>query len=241
MTRNLNPRMLRVPAICFLLSFLLYSPVFAQRGMNADGDVMSGSNRSSGSAERQDGWMIAPNIGYESPLGDVKQSYDGSLTSGLSVMRRMGNVVYSGTVDYRAYKPKYANITYTDDGTTYFTSTFSKYRGLGLYLGVAYEIPVSPELSVYGGINGGLMLLSYKVELQGEDFSAVEEASFGRTTYLGPKAGFNLSLNKVLSVGVEARYSLGVLGANYNTRTGDGNVTKGFNSYAGNLFLMYNF
>jgi hypothetical protein len=207
--------------------------------MNADGDVLGGSTRSSG-AVRSDGWQAGINVGYESPLGDVKDVYNGSPTFGVNVIRKKGNLLFSGTIDYRDYKPKQADISYIDEDRYYYSVKYSSYRGIGLYLGAAYEIPFDGQFSFYGGLNGGIVLISYKATIDSESYSGVLEVSNYNSTYIAPKLGFSYMLNNNVSVGLEGRYSLGVTSANYNTREG-GNITKGFNSYAGNLFLTYCF
>ena len=135
----------RLPQICSVLLLLMCLSVNAQksRGMNADGDILSGSTHSSGGFVQEDGWMLGVNGGYESPLGDVKQSYGGSPTFGINVLRRKERVLYSATLDYRSYKPLQDSSSVTYDGTNFYNAKFSNYRGIGLYLGVAYELPLS--------------------------------------------------------------------------------------------------
>lgn len=233
---------LRMVITTLFLSAFFCLTAHAQRtaGMNADGDVLGGSNSSSGGVIRQDGWLLVLNGGYESPLGDVKESYQGSPTFGISVMRRMGNFLYSATVDHRAYKPLADLISITYDDENYFEASFSKYKAIGLYLGVAYEVPLSGDINFYGGVNGGYMLVSYKILVNDPNFSSIEEASNAQNTYIAPKLGLNFMLSSRIGMALEGRYSLGVIGANYNSRSG-GSTTKGFNSVAGNIFLTYNF
>lgn len=228
----------RLPQICSVLLLLMCLSVNAQksRGMNADGDILSGSTHSSGGFVQEDGWMLGVNGGYESPLGDVKQSYGGSPTFGINVLRRKERVLYSATLDYRSYKPLQDSSSVTYDGTNFYNAKFSNYRGIGLYLGVAYELP----LSVFAGVNGGTMLISYKITIDDPNFASTEQYSNAQSTYIGPKVGLNFMLSRNLGLMLEGRYSLGVIGGSYNSREG-GSVTKGFNSYAGNAFLTYNF
>ncbi|MEO7214094.1 hypothetical protein [Mucilaginibacter sp.] len=228
--------------LSFVLTLFVYSAANAQRnrGMNADGDVLSGSNSSSGGFVNQDGWMIGFNGGYESPLGEVKQSYQGSPTFGVNLFRRMGNLLYSGTVDYRSYKPLANAQQISYDDVDYYTASYSKLKGIGLYLGIAYELPISTDMNVYGGVNGGVVMVSYKITIDDTNFSSTEEVSNAQSTYIAPKVGLNFMLSRSLGMALEGRYSLGTVGANYNSRTG-GSVSKGFNSIAGNLFLTYQF
>lgn len=236
-----KPRTKRcVTIFSLVLSVFIFFKADAQtRGINADGDVMSGSNRSSGGAVRQDGWLVAFNGGYESPMGDLKDSYKGSPTFGFSVMRRMDHLLYSGTIDYRSYKPIADTMLISYEGTDYYGATFSKYKGIGAYLGIAYELSAG-DINFYGGVNGGFVLVSYKVTVDDANFSSSEEVSNGQTTYIAPKVGLNFMLSKSIGIALEGRYSLGVVGGSYNSRSG-GSTTKGFNSVAGNIFLTYSF
>jgi hypothetical protein len=233
-----------VYSILFILLVIIWSPSNAQRrntpGINGDGDVLGGSSHNSGGYTAQDGWLVSLNGGYESPLGDLKEIYKGAPTFGVTVRKRMGSLVYSGTIDYRKYKPKQSTFTYTDEDVYSYTATYGDYSGIGLYGGIAYELPLGGLVSIYGGVNGGYMITKYEMSMQdGEDVILSESASTS-AIYIGPKAGFNVAVSNNMSIGVEARYSLGVVGANYNSREG-GSVTPGFNSYAGNLFLTYSF
>jgi hypothetical protein len=239
--RNLRFK-LCVSILSFVLTLFVYSAANAQRnrGMNADGDVLTGSNSSSGGFVNQDGWMIGFNGGYESPLGDLKQSYKGSPTFGVNLFRRMGNLLYSASIDYRSYKPLQDTLQISYDDTDYYGATFSKLKGIGLYLGIAYELPLSPDINVYGGVNGGVVMVSYKITIDDTNFSSTEEVSNAQSTYIAPKVGLNFMLSRSLGMALEGRYSLGTVGANYNSRTG-GSTTKGFNSVAGNIFLTYQF
>jgi hypothetical protein len=238
-TMRFKPSAVIISLVFFLL---ICASVNAQssRGMNADGDVLAGSNSSSGGVVRQDGWLLAFNGGYESPLGDIKQSYKGSPTFGVSVMRRMGHLLYSATADYRSYKPLQSITQTTYDGTNYYGASFSNYRGIGLYLGIAYELPLSGDINVYGGVNGGFVMVSYKITIDDPSFSSTEEVSNAQSIYIAPKIGLNFMLSNSIGMALEGRYSLGTVGASYNSRTG-GSTTPGFNSVAGNVFLTYNF
>ncbi|WP_188409708.1 hypothetical protein [Mucilaginibacter phyllosphaerae] len=233
----------RVYTLLVVLLIIIWLPANAQHrgsaGINADGDVLSGSSHNSGGYIAQDGWLIALNLGYESPLGDMKEIYKGAPTFGVTVGKRMGSLVYTGTVDYRVYKPIQSNISYTDDLYSY-TATYGNYSGIGLYAGVAYELPLGSSATMYGGINGGYIIASFKMTIQGDGIDGSTESAGSSVTYIAPKLGFNFAVSNSMSIGLEARYSLGTVGANYNSREG-GTVTPGFNSYAGNVFLIHSF
>ncbi|MET3979239.1 hypothetical protein ABIB62_001826 [Mucilaginibacter sp. UYP25] len=232
--------------VAFVFSFLfitICSTVNAQRrtqGINGDGDMLGGSSYNSGGYVIQDGWAMAISGGYESPQGDLKEIYKGSKVFGASVRRRMGNVLYSGTIDYRSYKPKQSTFTYTEDDVNYYTASYSNYSGLGVYLGIAYELPISGLVSIYGGADAGFVFTKFEMTAGDGTSTFLSASASEKATYIAPKAGFNIFLSENISLGLEAKYSLGAVGANYNSREG-GSISPGFHTFAGNLFLIYRF
>ena len=228
----------------FLMVFLL--PAQAQRrGNNADGNVLSGSNSGSGGLGYlpTDGWMIALNGGYEGPIGDLKEFYNGGPTFGISLMKRWNHFIFSGSVDYRMYQPKQADFFFQYElmGQVVSTGTasYSNFKGAGAYLGAAYEVLITPSASFYFGVNLGGIRSKY-------EFSATDGQLFdifvnekSDIAFFGPKLGLNLALTNRIGFGAEARYSAGLAGAQYD-ETGEA-VTKAYKSAAANLFLSYSF
>lgn len=237
---TLSVRRIAIALPFFLTTFC--TSAFAQRtgGINADGDVLGGSSYNSGGYVMQDGWMMALSGGYETPQGDLKEIYKGARVFGASVRKRMGNVVYSGTIDYRSYKPKQTVFDYSEDDVSYYSATYSNFTGLGIYAGIAYELPLGGLLSIYGGANAGYVFTSYNMQAGDGESNFLSVSAKDKATYIAPKAGFNIFLSQYVSLGLEAKYSLGAVGANYNTREG-GSVTPGFHTLAGNAFLIFQF
>lgn len=241
-----SPRIpvLRAYLILFVLTLFSYSPIFAQHrgsaGIGADGDMIGGSTHNSGGFIRQDGWALALNAGYETPNGDLKEIYKGAPTFGATLTRRMGNVVYSGTIDSRMYKPKQDVFIYSEEGLGTIYQAYSKYRGIGLYLGIAYEVPITGLIDVYGGVNAGFVFTSFKTVASDGTNEILSVSASTQVNYFGPKLGFNVAVSSNMSIGLEGRYGLGFTGASYNTREG-GTTQKGFNATTGNLFITYNF
>ncbi|AMR31884.1 hypothetical protein A0256_10850 [Mucilaginibacter sp. PAMC 26640] len=229
--------------VIFAFSQILCFPAHAQRtlGINADGDVLSGSNRNSGGTIRQDGWWVAINSGYEAPLSDLGEVYKGAPTFGFTLAKRTGHLVFSGTADYRSYHPKQGQFSYSYDDQNALTATYSKFRGIGLYAGLAYQLPITGLIDLYGGVNGGVIISKYSLSAtDGQFISVSAEYDNGSISYFGPKLGFNFLVGGNFSISLEGRYSLSLTGANYNSREGS-SVTKGFSSYAANVFLVYGF
>ncbi|RFZ82168.1 hypothetical protein DYU05_16240 [Mucilaginibacter terrenus] len=228
----------------FILVVFTWSPANAQRrhtpGVGADGDMLGGSNHNSGGVERSDGWGISLNAGYETPRGDVGDFYKAAPTFGATVTRRMGNVVYSGTIDYRSYKPKQAEFTESEEGFEDVVTKYSNYQGTGFYLGIAYEVPLTGLVDVYAGVNGGFVITKFDLSASDGSGSYVSVSGNTSVSYFGPKLGFNCAVGSNMSIGAEGRYGLGITGASYNSREG-GSTVQGFSAISGNLFLTFHF
>jgi len=219
-------------------------PAQAQRrsgGMNADGDLLGGSSRGGGAGGYipTDGWSLAVNGGYEMPQGDLKDSYKGAPTFGLTLSKRENHFIFSGTVDYRKFMPKEATTDLDPTQPGLATLTISDFTGIGLYISGAYEFLITPGSSFYIGVNGGYIYSSSSAEVD-SPFGGQFISNKTRIPYLGPKLGLNFAINNTINVGVQARYSLSVTGATFSSRA-DPSYTPGFGSVAANLFLIYNF
>jgi len=217
-------------------------------GMNADGNLLGGSKRGGGGLGYlpTEGWALAVNGGYETPLGDLKQTYKAGPTFGLTVINRWKHFILSGTVDYRIYQPKIRTGIYEVEVNGQMVAAgeinFSNFNGLGLYLGAAYEVQITPGSSFYAGVNLGSIRSSYSYSYsksQGVEFD-VPETPPSTIGYVGPKLGLNFALGNNIILGAEARYSFSVSGVSINSFDGTSS-TEGFKSAAGNLFLAYSF
>jgi hypothetical protein len=242
-------RLVKPLLLACIILLTVWMPADAQRrssrGMNSDGDFVGGSGSSGGgggggSFGGGGDWSVALNIGYDVPHGDIKYTYKAAPTVGLSLQKKVRSFTISGTVDYRSYTPKIDTTLYSYDGTDLYTAKYSNYTGLGLYLNAVYDLQISDQFKIYGGLLGGVMLTRYKLTLTDDNGETGSVSSSESITYLGPKLGFHCLVSDRIGVGLEGRYTLGVVGANYNTREG-GSTTKGHGTYAGNLFLTYSF
>jgi hypothetical protein len=230
--------------IPFLSLMIICLSSQAQRrspGMNADGNLLGGSKASSGGGGYlpTEGWGIAQNIGYEMPMGELKETYKGAPTFGISVIKRWNHFIISGTVDYRNFKPKQATTELDPTQPGFGTYTISNFTGIGLYLGGAYEFLITQGSGFYIGFNGGSIYSFSSVDI---DTPLGSQSSPNNTTipYIAPKIGLNFAVTGALSVGLEARYSLKYGGGTYNSREG-GTVIPAFSSAAGNLVIAYSF
>lgn len=228
----------------FLMIFLL--PAQAQRrGINADGNLLGGSNSGGGGLGYlpTDGWMIALNGGYEGPIGDLKEFYKGGPVFGISLMKRWNHFIFSGSVDYRMYQPKQSEFffqyEYMGQVVSTGTVTYSNFKGAGGYLGAAYEIPFTPSASFYFGVNLGGIRSQYSFSATDGQLFDISASEKSNIAFFGPKLGLNLAITNNIGLGAEARYSAGLSGAKYD-ETGEA-TTKSYKSAAANLFLSYSF
>ena len=212
--------------------------------MNADGNLLGGSNSGSGAAYiPTSGLSIAVNVGYESPMANVKEAYKAAPTAGITLSKKMNHLIFSGGIDYREYVPKEAvspiELEYLGQTTTVGTITISNFRGVGAYVGAAYETLITPASSFYLGVNGGyIFTLNTLIVDDGTDIQSSSVKT--NIPLLTPKIGLNFAVTNRIGIGLEGRYTLGLAKGYYNVTMLD-IPTQSFKSVAANLILQYNF
>jgi hypothetical protein len=173
----------------------------------------------------------------------MREIYKGGPTFGVSLTKRVSHFILSGAVDYRLYQPIQASfpieLEFLGETTTIGTLTFSNFTGIGASVGGAYETSITPSASFYIGLNGGFIFSSHSLTVE-SDIDIQTETIKSNIPYIGPKIGLNFAVTNAINIGVEARYNLGLSKNNYNITTID-SPPDSFKSYAGNLFLTYNF
>lgn len=214
-------------------------------GTNADGNILGGSRAGSGSGGyiTSDGWLLALNGGYESPLGGLRGSYKGAPTFGITLSKKINHFIFSGTVDYRAYQPKQSSypieFEFAGQVSTVGEIRVSNFTGVGAYLGAAYEWLITSSASFYAGLNGGFISSKYK--LTAETPQEINETSQSSTIpFLGPKLGLNFAVTNRINIGVEARYNVGMAKSKI-VGAFDTPINPDYKAYAGNIFLAYSF
>ncbi len=230
-------------AIILKLDFRAYAQ-HRSTGMNAEGNLLSGSRAGSGGSGYipSEGWAIALNGGYEMPLGDIREFYKPAPTFGATIMRRWNHFIFSGSVDYRVYQPKqssFSNPVNVGGQITTIEVMYSDFSGMGLYAGAAYEMPITYAASFYVGLNVGTIMSNYDYAILQDNVPVYTDRLKTNVTYVGPKLGLNFAVAKGLILGVEAKYNVSLAKASNDPN--DNSVTKGFNSAAANLFLSYSF
>lgn len=212
-------------------------------GMNADGNLLGGSNAGSGGAYiPTEGWAIAVNGGYETTLGELRDIYKAAPTFGLSLIERRNHFIFSLTADYRSFLPKQASFTFPYEvmgQTINGEIIYGNFQGVGVYAGAAYQMLITPSAGFYIGANIGSVFSKYEYVATVEPYYSETGGESKKMNYVAPKIGLNFAVANSLTLGVEARYSL-KFGGTYNSRSG-GSFSEGYNSVAGNLILAYSF
>lgn len=238
-------------AIPVLSLMIICSPSQAQHrsgGMNADGNILGGSRAGSGSRYlAMTNWGLTVNAGYEIPLAELRDSYRGAPTFGISLSRRFNHFNFSLTGDYRNFQPKERTSSYEGEfmGQPFTgTQTLSDFRGIGAYLGASYEVLITPSASFYVGLNGGYIFSKFSVSST-SPFLDLDFSASSNVPYLGPKLGLNFAVTNTLSIGAEVRYSTNIVKSHDAGLTDQGAeftlTTKGYSSAAGNITLTYSF
>lgn len=226
---------------------IIYLPSHAQHrsgGMNADGNLLGGSKAGSGGGYIPTaGWTIAANGGFEKPLGDLKDTYKAAPTFGITLSKRTNHFILSAAVDYRQYEPIQSvypiELEFMGQTTIIGSITINNFKGIGAYVGGAYEMLITPGSSFYIGLNGGYIFSSTTLTI--DDGTTSESGSVkDNIPFISPKIGLNVAVTNRINLGVEARYSVGISKGNYNITTAD-TPTQSFKSVTGNLFLSYSF
>jgi hypothetical protein len=230
-----------VPVLSLMIICLPAQAQHRSPGMNADGNLLGGSKAGSysGGYITSDGWSASVNAGYEAPVGDMKNDYKGGTTFGLTIGKKVNHVTFSGTVDYRQYKPKqpFSELDPTQPGLG--TITIGNFTGIGVYVSSTYEFLITPGSCFYIGINGGYIYSSTTVEIN-TPFGSDSSPSKLRSPYIAPKIGLDFAVTNTINVGVQAKYSLKMTGV-YDSPISLPEYTTSFGSMAGNLVVTYNF
>jgi len=185
----------------FILVFVCFlGTVMAQRRSHAaltygGGDV--GSNFDSG-------YGIVFGVGYDAPLGNLKNVYKPAINYSIGVSRFMSDFTVSLTLGYHAYKPKDDLVTSGDIENT--STLFSDYRVYSAYAGIVYNLNLADNVRLYGGGNIGLYSTHYA-------FSSTDNVSEfivdlrERDVYLAPRLGLIFALTNNIGLSLESKYN----------------------------------
>lgn len=184
-----------------------------------------------------DGYALALSTGYDTPVGNLAYTFKPAQTYEFTGMQYKSGFTASFTLGYHAYKPKQDTFYYAIDSKNYGTTVYQNFTITTFYLGTAYNLKLSDDLTAYGGINFGIwyshMVYDAVGIAYGSDADLHEEC-----LYFAPKAGINYLIGDHLAIGLEGKYnSFAPTGEKaYNDLVG-----TIYSSYAATFFLTYNF
>lgn len=174
---------------------------------------------------------------YDMPMGNLKFTYKGAPSGGLSFYINQGAGTAEIGLGYREYKPKQDTFYYLVNNNDYGTATFSKFKTTMFYLGAAYNLSLSDAIKLYGGFNLGLYITKFS-STSTDAFVNAQDIVNENEAYIAPKIGLNLALTDNIHVKVQGAYNLfSPIGkAQYNSRVG-----TFYYSITTGATLVYNF
>lgn len=180
--------------VCFL------GTAMAQRRSHAALTYGGGDNGSNFDS----GYGIVFGVGYDAPLGNLKNVYKPATNYSIGVSSFMSDITVSLTLGYHAYKPKDDLVTSGD--VENISTIFSDYRVYSAYAGVVYNLNLSDDMRLYGGGNIGLYSTHYafsSTDNVGEFIVDLRE----RDIYLAPRLGFIFALTNNIGLSLESKYN----------------------------------
>lgn len=174
-----------------------------------------------GGGDYEETFGVGINADYDMPVGNLKYTYKSAPAYGGSVYMYQEDFTYSISVNFREYKPKQDVFYYLVNDNDYGTATYSSFKTTMAYFGAAYNLPITDEFRVYGGINMGFYFSKFKSRSVDAFVDSSEDIN-EKEGYGAPKLGLNLSLNDHVLVSVQGSYNFfAPLGrSDYNSRVG---------------------
>ncbi|MDN5287733.1 MAG: hypothetical protein JWR38_4007 [Mucilaginibacter sp.] len=171
---------------------------------------------SSGGSNFESGYAISLGVGYDLPLGYLKDIYKPGVAFNFGVMRFMGDFTLSLNAGYHAYKPKddafgaveitdnSENATATVENMSAILGKFKVYSG---YASIVYNVNIAEGARLYGGANlGGYY--TYNIEpyiLDNGDygFAGQHVSNF----YVAPRLGVIFAFTDHIGLSLESTYN----------------------------------
>jgi len=238
---SLNRQLVKGLLLSSLMVIILCFSANAQKHNNQGLTYGGGSNGGSYSGYGSD-WGITLNAGYDSPTGDLAQTYKGAPSFGLSLIHNIGDFTFSTSIEYVSYAPKQDSIALdpTDPSAGY--GSFSHFSSIRVFAGAAYNIHINDAASLYFGVDLGSVFNTYTFDLNESSYGGDSGTASGSQSYIAPKIGVKFPISDNLDLGIEGRYNFMISSDSGSGDTFDaGYSSTVFKSYSGNLTLTYNF
>jgi len=212
--------------IIFILAFAcFFSTAMAQHRSRAALTYGGGSNGTEGF---DSGYGITFGVGYDAPLGYLKDIYKPAVAYNLGVLRFLGNFTVGLNLGYHAYKPKDGLITVEVDGSgadpqvTDYTSIFSKLKVYEGYASAVYNVEVADGVKLNGGVNLGGYYTENIIPYFTSDETVVPLEQHLRNFYVAPRLGVLFLVTDQVGISLDASYNFFAPLSNSKYDTGSG-------------------
>lgn len=177
-----------------------------------------------GGSSGDSGYGIMFGVGYDAPLGVLKDAYKPTLAYNLGLTKAVNNLTFSFSLGYHSYKPREIDLGFLNDGSSDNNSVsvelsslvFSNYKIYSAYFGAIYNVDVAEGVKVYGGANLGFYQAHYVVldpELvidENTDAGDIEANLLKQRDldfYVAPRLGLTFALNENIDLSLESKYN----------------------------------
>jgi hypothetical protein len=214
-------------SILILVFACFFSATMAQHRSRAALTYGGGSN--GGGEGFESGYGIAFGIGYDAPLGYLKDIYKPAIAYNLGISRFLGNFTIGLNAAYHAYKPKDGLITVEVDGSegadpqvTDYSNIFTKLKVFEGYASAVYNIDVADGVKLNGGLNLGGYYTVNVVPYFTSDETVVPLEQHLRNFYVAPRLGFVFLVSDQIALTLDGKYNFFAPTAKSQYDTGTG-------------------
>jgi hypothetical protein len=173
-----------------------------------------GGGNNGGGSNFESGYAVSFGVGYDAPLGYLKDIYKPGVAFNLGVMRFMGDFTISLNADYHTYQAKDGLFEITDgetidNSTTVESSSafLGKYKVYAGYASIVYNVNITEGARLYGGANlGGYY--TYNIEPYFRDNGDLAFAGqHVKNFYVAPRLGVIFALTDHIGLSLESSYN----------------------------------
>jgi len=176
---------------------------------------------------------------FDLPGKNLSADYRPGVNYNLSLMRYFEQFTVDVTAGYRQFQAKYPTLTQPGiGGGSDGVFTTSPFESFALSIGAVYNLPLSNNARLYGGLNSGFYFTSYSVSYQDPNTSFYAGSS-SKQAYVAPKLGAAFAINNNLDFDVHAAYNVFTEHYEVNSRTGESGTL--FTSFSAGVGLVFKF
>lgn len=208
---SFSKQKLYTKSILILIFACFFNTAIAQHRSNAALTYGGGSN---GGGDFESGYAITFGLGYDLPLGYLKDIYKPAVAYNLGVSRFLGNFTVGLNVGYHAYKPKDGLISLeVDNGETVdqqaidYTSIFSKFKVFEGYASAVYNVEIADGVKINGGLNLGGYYTENIFPYFTADDNIVPLEQHLRNFYVAPRLGAMFLVSDQIAITIDGKYN----------------------------------